>query len=159
MIVFQEGSILTEPWVMVPTVIPVNCVGIAGAGLALAWAKRFPYAAYKYQRLCGVVDKPPLTAWEKSRKIKLGGVVILKPGDETWLMFPTKHHWREKSQIETIHAGLESLKSIIIEKDWPAISLPAIGCGLGGLPWESVKAEIEEVLGGLTTTIQIYPPK
>lgn len=159
MITIKEENIFAGRWIMVPTVIPVNCVGIPDAGLTQAWANLYPYAAYRYQRLCGVISKPPLTGWEVSRRIKLGRVTIIKPGDETWLLFPTKHHWREESRIETIRAGLESLKSIIAKNERPVVSLPAIGCGPGGLPWESVKAEIEAILGDLPTTIQLYPPK
>jgi O-acetyl-ADP-ribose deacetylase (regulator of RNase III) len=144
---------------IVPVAIPVNCEGVPGAGLALDWARRFPYDAYRYQRLCGKVSKPPLALWEKASRITLGRVTICKPGDEIWLLFPTKGHWRERSDINQIRAGLVHLRKLIGEKGWPAVSLPALGCGLGGLPFDVVKAAIEEILGDLDTTIYLYAPK
>ena len=41
--------------------------------------------------------------------------------------------------------GLEDLASVIRELNIPSIAIPPLGCGLGGLKWEDVKAAMERI--------------
>jgi O-acetyl-ADP-ribose deacetylase (regulator of RNase III) len=73
--------------------------------------------------------------------------------------FPTKRHWRGKSRMEDIEAGLTDLIEVIRAKNIYSIALPPLGSGLGGLNWSEVKKRIEKKLGGLTKVqIIIFEP-
>lgn len=49
-IIYTDGDILRDPAEAI--VIPVNTMGVPGAGLAKAWAKKDPDAAGIYKALC-----------------------------------------------------------------------------------------------------------
>ena len=99
MIQFERGDILqADAEALVNT---VNCVGIMGRGIALQFRKEFPdnYKAYKAAcdrgELCpGTMLVFNLNALENPRYI---------------INFPTKRHWKGKSRIEDIRAGLRRL--------------------------------------------------
>jgi O-acetyl-ADP-ribose deacetylase (regulator of RNase III) len=57
--------------------------------------------------------------------------------------FPTKRHWRDKSKIEDIQAGLKALVAEVQQLSITSIAIPALGCGNGGLDWLEVKPLIE----------------
>ena len=144
-IIYTDGDILTDKAEAI--VIPVNTVGVPGAGLAKAWAKKDPVAAGIYKSLC-----------EKGL-IKVGEVTIIKHGDNRWIMFPTKEHWKHPSRIEWIKSGLSDLRQNVNELGLQSLAVPALGCGLGGLKWEHVKRLMEIYLLPLRIPINIYPPK
>ena len=58
---------------------------------------------------------------------------------------PTKHHWRDKSDIKLI---VKSIKQLIVKtEDFNHIAIPRPGCSNGGLNWEiDVKPVIEPLL-------------
>ena len=60
--------------------------------------------------------------------------------------FPTKRHWRGKSRMEDIEAGLHALAQEIRERNIRSIALPPLGSGLGGLQWSRVRPRIEAAL-------------
>lgn len=60
--------------------------------------------------------------------------------------FPTKHHWKDPSDINLIKtSALELVKYSNLNKV-NKIYLPRPGTGLGGLKWEDVKKVIEPIL-------------
>jgi O-acetyl-ADP-ribose deacetylase (regulator of RNase III) len=143
--------------------IPVNCVGVAGAGLALQ-AKRFiPGWFEHYQSLCKgfdscgkeivfhLIHNPFLTVKKNIEimKVYLESTYGQHAIDQSIYVFnvPTKRHWKDKSDLELIRFTLEELKNGVISRELSSIGLPALGCGLGGLKWDVVKSAIEEILG------------
>ena len=60
--------------------------------------------------------------------------------------FPTKRHWRGKSRMEDIEAGLDALAQEIEQRNIRSIALPPLGSGLGGLDWSRVRSRIEATL-------------
>jgi hypothetical protein len=60
--------------------------------------------------------------------------------------FPTKTHWFEKSSISLIVQSAIQLMELIEINKIDKILLPAPGCGCGGLKWENVRPEIENIL-------------
>ena len=147
MIEYVQGDILDAQTEAI--VNPVNCVGVSGAGLALQFRDRFPTAQRLYREACekGVME--------------LGRMFVVETNGQFpyVIYFPTKKHWKDKSKLDDIIAGLEDLARVIEAYNVRSISLPALGCGLGGLLWEDVKVEIENVLGGLITDIKVYEPQ
>ena len=119
---------------------PVNCVGVMGRGLALAFRERFPdnFAAYAAACRRGAVVPGEMfvgaTGRERPRLI---------------VNFPTKRHWRDASRMEDLVRGLESLAELVRTRDLRSIALPALGCGLGGLDWSEVRPRIEAAFAPL----------
>lgn len=128
---------------------PINCVGVMGGGLALAFKKKFPEHFETYKKMC------------QNGEIKVGELYVID-GDEKHkiLLFPTKIHWRNPSLMEYVVDGLKYLAENYEKMDIKSIAIPAIGCGLGGLNWEDVKDQIISVLSELDNKIEIeiYEP-
>ena len=126
---------------------PVNCVGVMGKGLALQFKGKFPdyFKDYKYR--C------------TKDRVKLGRVnpYCLDKDNNKWLVsFPTKYHWRDKSEISSIKSGLSGLRNFCVNFRVISVAIPKLGCGLGGLDWNDVKPLVEEVFGDVTFDVYIY---
>ncbi len=73
--------------------------------------------------------------------------ILLKSGIHVF-SFPTKHNWRNKSDLDLIEQSCIQLKELVTKfKISGKIYLPAPGCSNGGLDWETeVKPIIEKYL-------------
>lgn len=54
------------------------------------------------------------------------------------ISLPTKHDWRNASDLELIKSSLEELVKIADKFNLSTVLLPRPGCGLGGLQWTDV---------------------
>lgn len=119
----------------------VNCVGIMGRGIALRFKHAFPANFAAYAAAC------------KRGEVRPGRMFVHETGQPTGprliVNFPTKRHWRDKSRMEDLEAGLAALAREIRTRRIRSIALPALGSGLGGLPWPEVRLRIEATLGDL----------
>jgi O-acetyl-ADP-ribose deacetylase (regulator of RNase III) len=139
MIEFKSGDILAaDTEALVNT---VNCVGIMGRGIAPQFKNAFPENFKQYQAACAREEVQP------------GRMFVFKTDALTnpkyIINFPTKRHWRGKSRIEDIEAGLKALVNEIRVRGIRSIAIPPLGSGLGGLNWADVRARIIEALRGL----------
>jgi O-acetyl-ADP-ribose deacetylase (regulator of RNase III) len=125
--------------VPVQTIVnPVNCDGFMGKGLALEIKRRFPLAFRKYKDLC------------KSGAMSIGSLQLVK-SEPLWVLnFPTKDHWRGKSKINDIEAGLKEFKATYKRRGITSIAFPPLGCGSGGLNWNEVGPVMQNYLGNLS---------
>jgi hypothetical protein len=76
-----------------------------------------------------------------------------------WILnFPTKDHWRMRSHLADIEAGLAYLEAHY--DAWGIISLavPALGCGHGGLEWKYVEPLMSRYLGRFAIPVEIFAP-
>ena len=131
----------------------VNCVGVMGIGVALEFKKRFPKMFKAYKREC------------ENKNIKPGKPHVWRDcygfGHITIINFPTKIHWRNLSKYRYIEKGLIWLAKFL--KDYEdygevKVTLPALGCGHGGLDWNKVKLLIKKYLGELEVIIYVFEP-
>ncbi len=134
---------------------PVNCVGVAGAGLAKAFRLRWPAAYEDYRHACN---------WGWLRSGRIVPVLAPDPSRDTQavliLHFPTKRHWRTPSRLEDIEAGLPVLATYLRDYAVRSIAVPALGCGLGGLDWQDVRPLIETALGDIDgLEVMLYGPQ
>ena len=133
MITYTTGNILeAETEALVNT---VNCVGIMGKGIALQFKQAHPDNYAQYVRACEAGEVQP------GRMLITQTGSILPP--HYIINFPTKRHWRDKSRLEDIDAGLEALKADIRRLGIRSIAIPPLGCGSGGLAWSEVRPRID----------------
>ena len=109
---------------------PVNTVGVMGKGLALQFKEKFPENFNKYKKYCN------------SKDFTVGKLLIITENDKKIINFPTKIHWKDKAKLKFIEDGLEKLKIAIEKRNIKSVAMPKIGCGLGGLDWNTVFREI-----------------
>jgi len=127
----------------------VNTVGIMGAGIAKEFKLRYPEMFTDYKQRC--VEK----------RVLVGEPYCWKPADETArrvLLFPTKQHWRNPSQIEWLESGLQYLNENYKKWGIRSLAMPALGCSLGGLDWKQVRPLMEKYLGEMDVPVEIYEP-
>jgi O-acetyl-ADP-ribose deacetylase (regulator of RNase III) len=71
---------------------------------------------------------------------------------------PTKRHWSEYSSLTLVRKSVEGLADAVRSRKIRSVAVPALGCGLGGLPWADVAEVLENVLGDLDADVMLYPP-
>lgn len=129
----------------------VNCVGVMGKGVALQFKERYPENYKKYAQAC------------KRGEVQIGKIFVHSldsfVGPKWILNFPTKKHWKAKSELSYIIDGLADLVRVIRENHITSIALPPLGCGLGQLDWQTVKTLICKMLSHMDdVNIYVYEP-
>ena len=129
----------------------VNCVGVMGRGIALQFKKEFPQNFREYKRACDAGTLGP----GRMLVVPLEGL----QGPRFVINFPTKRHWKGKSRIEDVHAGLAALVDEVRRHKIRSIAIPPLGCGLGGLDWRQVRPLIEQAFEPLPDVdVLLYEP-
>ncbi len=136
MITYVNSNLFTSPAkVLVNT---VNTEGVMGKGIAKDFKTLFPEMFKEYQIKC------------ENGELDIGKLHLFKTPNKWILNFPTKKHWRQRSKIEYIEAGLRKFR--LVQLPWRifSISFPRLGCGNGELDWESqAKPLMEKHLSSL----------
>lgn len=143
-LVIKNGNIFEDT--SQALVNPVNCIGVAGKGLALDFAVVFADNYQYYKRIC-------------TAKLLRPGVCLPFFVEGQYIInFPTKDHFMHPSKLEYIELGLDSLYRQILALHIKSIAIPALGCGLGGLDWNVVKGMITRSLNDLDLLVHLYEP-
>ena len=129
----------------------VNCVGVMGRGIALQFKEHFPENFKAYASAC------------KREEVRPGQMFITERGGlglpHYLINFPTKRHWKGKSRLSDIEAGLKALTADIERLGIKSIALPPLGAGLGGLDWADVRPLIVAALSNLPgVRVIVYEP-
>lgn len=146
---FTQGNLLEAD--VDAIVNTVNTVGVMGKGIALMFKDRFPENFKAYAGAC------------KRGAVQIGSMFVTAATElqgPRWIVnFPTKQHWRSHTRLAWVEAGLDDLRAIIREKDIQSIAIPPLGCGNGGLAWDTVRPLIERMLGDLgDVDVIVYEP-
>ena len=129
----------------------VNCVGQMGKGIALQFKQAFPANYRQYEAACKLGEVSP------GRMLVHDHGMLIQP--RYIINFPTKRHWRGKSRIEDIDAGLITLVEEVRQRGIRSIAIPPLGCGLGGLDWNEVRPRIEAAFASLPEVeVHLYAP-
>jgi len=149
MITFLQGDLFNSDTEAI--VNTVNCVGVMGRGIALQFKNRFPDNYKFYESACNrdAVVPGKMLVYETNSMFNPKYIIN----------FPTKRHWRGNSKVEDIEKGLVNLVSVIKSKKIKSISIPPLGCGLGGLKWDDVRDIMKTALEDLNDVdITIFEP-
>ena len=127
---------------------PVNCRGTMGAGLARQFRDRYPGLETRYRRDC------------RTGLLRPGRVTLHQVGPSTTVAnLPTKDDWRAPSRMEWVEEGLDALAKALLEGGFSSVAVPALGAGLGGLPWPPVEQAVKTRLDASGLTVELYPPR
>lgn len=129
--------------------ITINCVGVMGAGLAREAAERYPFLYKVYKHL------------HSTYQLKVTRPSVANIDGRLFLLFPTKHHYNQPSEYWWIENNLDWILDNYPDKEMrgiESITLPQIGCGLGGLKWEIVHDMIRERFADHPLQVDIIEP-
>jgi len=143
MIHYIKGNLFTSnAKVLVNT---VNTVGVMGKGIAANFKKIYPLMFEEYKQQCD------------NGSLDIGQLSLYKTSNKWILNFPTKKHWRSPSTVEYIEKGLQKLVEQATKLQLTDIAMPKLGCGNGGLDWETqVKPMVEKYLKKAPINVSIY---
>jgi O-acetyl-ADP-ribose deacetylase (regulator of RNase III) len=143
----QRHDLFTVPADVRVNTTNLDRAGVMGAGVAKRFAEEHPGMLDDYRRALaeGEVDIGRPHVWTA-------------PSGERVINLPTKDAWREPSRLEFVTAGLDALREYLVGAGPVAVAIPALGCGRGGLNWDSVRPLMIERLSGLSASIFMYGP-
>jgi O-acetyl-ADP-ribose deacetylase (regulator of RNase III) len=129
----------------------VNTVGVMGKGIALQFRQAFPENYTVYRAAC------------ERGEVQPGRMLVVPTGQmgnpHYIINFPTKRHWKGKSRMEDIEAGLPALVAAVQEYGMHSVAVPPLGCGNGGLDWNAVRPKIEAAFAPLSDVrVLLYAP-
>lgn len=146
--------------------VSVNTVGVMGKGLASRAKYQFPDVYVVYQDACRKkwlrMGRPYLYKREASFDEELidePGTVITPNAVKWFLLFATKRHWRENSDLKGIEEGLAWIANNYRVEGITSLALPALGCGLGNLDWRDVGPVMCRHLAPVGIPVTIYLPR
>jgi O-acetyl-ADP-ribose deacetylase (regulator of RNase III) len=155
-----EGNLLDQPGILVHG---CNCHGVMGAGIALAFRRKWPDVFTAYQNV------------HRTRGLKLGEVVVVASAHdqfEPWAqaiaaqvelwspqlpkgtvvvnLMSQKDFGSNPNTVyvsyDAIEAGFRDGVAALAKATGFGVSFPLIGCGLANGKWEEVSARIESAL-------------
>lgn len=139
---YLKGDIFTsDAQVIVNT---VNCKGVMGKGLALAFKQRYPDMFATYVQEC------------KTGKLQIGRPTIYLKSTPWILNFPTKNHWRFPSKLEYLEKGLTFFAKQYKKAGITSIAFPKLGAQNGLLSWDEVGPLMAKYLSQLDIPVYIY---
>lgn len=131
--------------------VTVNAFGAMGAGIALECRQRFPEVYENYAAACAKrhfeVNQLLLTKLDESRYFGQ---------DKQVLCILTKYHWRQPSRYSIVEESLQAIRKDYKRLHIESLAIPLLGCGLGGLNPDRVKAMTETYLGELPLKVGLY---
>ena len=125
-------------------VVKQNGQLVMGAGVALQAKQRFPR----------------IDLWAGQHVRNFGNIpgVLSSTEGTSIVSFPTKHNYRDNSDIQLILNSAVKLRELADQHNWRYVVMPPPGCGLGGLKLSDVKPKLDEVLDD-RFWIMRYPPQ
>lgn len=109
------------------SVIKANAHLIMGKGIALEASVKYPNLSFELGRLVKHYGNNPFIMFNYGL-----------------ISFPTKHHWKDNSDINLIERSAKIISAFAKIYDIKSISLPRPGCGNGNLKWGDVAPILEK---------------
>lgn len=130
-------------------VCAVNCVGVMGKGVALAFRLKWPEVMGDYRRACNTGEMHPGACF-----------LFPLPDGRRWAALATKDSWRRPSQYLWVDSGLLDLVRELKATGAKSVALPALGCGNGRLEWPRVHQMIARRFESVPyMDVRVYAPE
>lgn len=112
---------------------PINVVGTLGNGLAKLFKDNVPGLDIYYRK-----EYPPRPTQPPAGLVHR--ILTYRPptGPQV-LLFPTKEHWRDPSQLNWIETNLDFVAKHYTNLGIQSLAIPALGCGKGTLPYAEMR--------------------
>ena len=113
----------------------VNCIGVAGAGVAAIMKQRHPNAIHQYEVLA------------RRGELPVGGAMICPqgPGDMTIIHCASQYEPGPDARPEWLRSSLTVGLELAVAHGIASVALPLIGGGIGGLDPKVAERIIREV--------------
>lgn len=139
-----------------------NSIGVSAAGLAYAFAKRYPILTERYNDFCKKGQERYMLL-HKTDRARFFGPLIYKLNacdnhDYAICKFPTMTYPGEVAQEKNIMDNLSLLEILLDNYAYESIALPALGCGIGRYSFEKLEEQIREIFDNGRFTIHLYRP-
>lgn len=144
-IYLRKGNLFEDDGDDVTYVVTVNCVGVAGAGIALEMKNRHPDVYQIYRNQCTKGLWRPGMCW----------YVTAKDGTKL-LLVSTKDHWRYNSQYPWVESCLQKIAQAVDKNGINILAMSHLGCGNGKLDPVEVRKMTDEILGASLVDIHLY---
>lgn len=158
MIIHKEGNIFDSEADIIGH--GTNTEGVMGSGIAVQFRDKFPTMHRDYVRLCRNIPNE-----------RLVGTAVLwgnydGEGSE-WGRYPLAYVANIFSQdLPGPHAkyewaikGINQVINFAIQNDLGTIALPQIGCGVGGLNWDTMLEHLDEHFADAPLVIELWTYK
>ena len=119
-------------------VIKSNGDLVMGGGVAKTFAEKYPWLPVQMGRMVKLRGNVPCLML--TNPTTLG---TLKPAI---ISFPTKHHYKDPSDLDLIAQSAKKLVGITNDRKFAHVAIPYPGIGLGGLDKKAVKEVISPIL-------------
>ena len=120
-----------------------NCAGAMGAGIAVAFRDRWPEMYDAYRARCD------------AGTFQLGDIFVWDAHDAVIYNLGTQQTWRPEATLAAIEHSIAAMLTDAAARELPAIALPRIGAGLGGLAWDEVRTLLVRVAGPSPVLLQL----
>jgi O-acetyl-ADP-ribose deacetylase (regulator of RNase III) len=173
-VVRQEGNVVwadVKDWNILYSaatwvVIPVNCRGVSGEGLARAAAVRWPLTMAYYREWCrpgrGLLAPGRALQVPLADSMPTAGPMAFEPQPSGLILLAAKDHWRNPARLEWVTSGLRDVAEILRHHrvvPSSSVAVPAVGCGCGGLEWADVEPLVVSMAAMIPPhRVVIYPP-
>ncbi len=120
-----------------------NCRGVMGAGIAVAFKKRFLDMFERYKHVCTFGEFTP-------------GKAYVDKKCTPWVLNLATQWAFSGAELKFIKQTFQWIADKYQEEEITSIAMPQIGAGYGGLNWHSVKELITDILHPLPIPIYVY---
>jgi hypothetical protein len=129
-------------WIVIPTngVVKANGDLVMGAGVAKRAKEILPTCPGFFGYI-----------------VKEYGLQLFAAAESHFIMFPTKHHFKDPSDIQLLEKSCKELRDFVAWHRNELFYMPKVGCGNGGLKWEVVEPVLDKYLGDFTNVFVVYP--
>lgn len=111
----------------------VNCQGVMGAGIAAIFQRRYPDMYNEYRMLC------------QNEALQPGGIFPYRGDDRYVINIASQYYPGPDAKMNWLTDGLLRTAMFLRDRGIPRLAMPQIGCGIGGLRWESVSQLLEPI--------------
>jgi O-acetyl-ADP-ribose deacetylase (regulator of RNase III) len=103
-----------------------NCTGAMGAGIAVAFKKRYPAMYQEYRQRCA------------DGRFRLGDIFVWEAPDLVIYNLATQPRPGPSATLDAIDASIRAALADAKGRGLSRLGIPRIGAGLGGLEWSDV---------------------